>query len=104
MITHIKGRLFEKSPTNVVIETNGIGYLVNISLTTFAQIPDNEYIKLYTHLQIKEDSHSLFGFYTIKEREIFRLLISVSGVGTSTARTMLSSLNPQEIILSLIHI
>ncbi|MAP99728.1 MAG: Holliday junction branch migration protein RuvA [Flavobacteriaceae bacterium] len=98
MITHIKGRLFEKSPTNVVIETNGIGYLVNISLTTFAQIPDNEYIKLYTHLQIKEDSHSLFGFYTIKEREIFRLLISVSGVGTSTARTMLSSLNPQEII------
>ena len=98
MITHIKGRLFEKSPTNVVIETNGIGYLVNISLTTFSQIPDNEYIKLYTHLQIKEDSHSLFGFYTIKEREIFRLLISVSGVGTSTARTMLSSLNPQEII------
>jgi len=98
MITHIKGRLSEKSPTNVVIETNGIGYWVNISLTTFSQIPDQESIKLYTHLQIKEDSHSLYGFYTFKEREIFRLLISVSGVGTSTARTMLSSLNPEQII------
>ena len=65
MITHIKGRLSEKSPTNVVIETNGIGYWVNISLTTFSQIPDQENIKLYTHLQIKEDSHSLYGFYTL---------------------------------------
>ena len=74
MITHIKGRLSEKSPTNVVIETNGIGYWVNISLTTFSQIPDQESIKLYTHLQIKEDSHSLYGFYTLKDREIFDLL------------------------------
>lgn len=98
MITHIKGRLFEKSPTNVVIETNGIGYWINISLTTFSQIPDQENIKLFTHLQIKEDSHSLYGFYTQKEREIFRLLISVSGVGTSTARTMLSSLTPEQVI------
>ncbi|MAU30718.1 MAG: Holliday junction branch migration protein RuvA [Flavobacteriaceae bacterium] len=98
MITYIKGKLSEKSPTNVVIETNGIGYWVNISLTTFSQITDQESIKLYTHLQIKEDSHSLYGFYTKKEREIFRLLISVSGVGTSTARTMLSSLNPEQII------
>ena len=98
MITHIKGRLSEKSPTNVVIETNGIGYWINISLTTFSQIPDQENIKLFTHLQIKEDSHSLYGFYTLKEREIFRLLISVSGVGTSTARTMLSSLTPEQVI------
>ena len=98
MITHIKGRLSEKSPTNVVIETNGIGYWINISLTTFSQIPDQENIKLFTHLQIKEDSHSLYGFYTSKEREIFRLLISVSGVGTSTARTMLSSLTPEQVI------
>ncbi len=101
MITHIKGRLTEKSPTNVVIETNGIGYWINISLTTFSQIPDQENIKLFTHLQIKEDSHSLYGFYTIKEREIFRLLISVSGVGTSTARTMLSSLTPEQVIDSI---
>ena len=98
MITHLKGKLVEKSPTNVVIEVNGIGYWVNISLTTFSQIPDNENIKLYTHLQIKEDSHSLYGFYSQKEREIFRLLISVSGVGTSTARTMLSSLDPQQVV------
>mgnify|MGYP000277066458 FL=1 len=98
MITHLKGKLVEKSPTNVVIEVNGIGYWINISLTTFSQIPDNENIKLYTHLQIKEDSHSLYGFYTKKEREIFRLLISVSGVGTSTARTMLSSLDPQQVV------
>ena len=98
MINHIKGRLSEKSPTNVVIEVNGIGYWVNISLTTFSQIPDNENIKLFTHLQIKEDSHSLYGFYSKKERDIFRLLISVSGVGTSTARTMLSSLNPNQVV------
>ena len=98
MITHLKGKLVEKSPTNVVIEVNGIGYWVNISLTTFSQIPDNENIKLYTHLQIKEDSHSLYGYYSKKEREIFRLLISVSGVGTSTARTMLSSLDPQQVV------
>ena len=98
MITHLKGKLVEKSPTNVVIEVNGIGYWVNISLTTFSQIPDIENIKLYTHLQIKEDSHSLYGFYSKKEREIFRLLISVSGVGTSTARTMLSSLDPQQVV------
>ena len=98
MITHLKGKLVEKSPTNVVIEVNGIGYWVNISLTTFSQIPDNENIKLFIHLQIKEDSHSLYGFYSKKERDIFRLLISVSGVGTSTARTMLSSLNPQQVV------
>ena len=98
MITHIKGRLSEKSPTNVVIETNGIGYWINISLTTFSQIPDGENVKLFTHLQIKEDSHSLYGFYTLKEREIFRLLISVSGIGTSIARTMLSSLSPKQVI------
>ncbi|MEO2057083.1 MAG: Holliday junction branch migration protein RuvA, partial [Flavobacteriaceae bacterium] len=76
----------------------GIGYLINISLNTFSQIPDNENLKLYTHLQIKEDSHTLYGFHTIKEREIFRLLISVSGIGSSIARTMLSSISPDQII------
>ena len=98
MITHVKGRLVEKTPTSVVIECNGIGYLINISLNTFSQIPDNENLKLYTHLQIKEDSHTLYGFHTIKEREIFRLLISVSGIGSSIARTMLSSISPDQII------
>ena len=98
MITHIKGKLVEKSPTSVIIDVSGIGYLINISLNTFSVIPDQENIKLFTHLQIKEDSHTLYGFYTIKEREIFRLLISVSGIGSSIARTMLSSLSPEQII------
>ena len=98
MITHVKGRLVEKAPTSVVIESNGIGYLINISLNTFSQIPDNENLKLYTHLHIKEDSHTLYGFYTIKEREIFRLLISVNGIGSNIARTMLSSISPDQII------
>ena len=97
MITHIKGRLVEKSPTELVIDCNGIGYLVNISLNTCALLSDSEAISLYTHLQVKEDSHTLFGFFDKSERNLFRKLISVSGIGASTARTMLSSLNPQEI-------
>ena len=98
MITHIKGKLVEKSPTSVIIDVNGVGYLINISLNTFSAIQDKENLQLYTHLQIKEDSHTLFGFYGLKEREIFRLLISVSGIGASIARTMLSSLSPEQII------
>ena len=97
MITYIKGKLIEKNPTYAVIETGGIGYFVHISLQTYSEIPDNELVKLYTHYQIREDAHSLYGFYTQTEREVFRLLISVSGVGASTARVMLSSMSPQEI-------
>ena len=98
MITQIKGRLIEKSPTQLVIDCNGIGYSVNISLYTFSKLSEEENIKVFTHLIIKEDSHSLFGFLTKGERELFQLLISVSGVGASTARVMLSSLSPSEII------
>jgi len=97
MITHIQGKLVEKTPTHVIIDCNGIGYFVNISLHTFSQIPDLEAIKVYTHLQVKEDSHTLYGFISSAEREIFRLLISVSGIGANTARTMLSSLTPKQI-------
>ena len=97
MITQIIGRLVEKLPTHVVIDCQGVGYQVNISLHTFSQLSDDENIKLYTHLQIKEDSHTLFGFFTTLERSVFRLLLSVSGIGASTARTMLSSLEPQQI-------
>ena len=97
MITQIKGRLVEKSPTELVIDCNGLGYLVNISLNTFSLLSDSENISLFTHLQVKEDSHTLFGFYEKTERNLFRKLISVSGIGASTARTMLSSLNPEEI-------
>ncbi len=97
MITHIQGKLTEKNPTHVVIECNGVGYMLNISLHTFSQIPDNENLKLFTHLQVKEDSHTLYGFSSLAEREIFRLLISVSGIGASIARTMLSSLTPKQV-------
>ena len=97
MITQIKGKLLEKHPTHVVIECNGIGYMVHISLHTYEQLGDGELLKLYTHLQVKEDSHTLFGFYQNIERSIFRLLISISGIGASIARTMLSSMSPEEI-------
>ena len=97
MITHIEGKLVEKNPTDVVIDCNGVGYFLNISLHTYAQIPDREHIKLYTYLQVKEDAHTLYGFSTRVEREIFKLLISVSGIGASIARTMLSSLSPDQI-------
>ena len=97
MIHHLKGQLIEKNPTFVVIECGGVGYFVHISLHTFSLISASEAISLYTHLQVKEDSHTLFGFKEKSEREIFRLLISVSGIGASTARTMLSSLEPNQI-------
>ncbi len=97
MITHLKGKLVEKTPTHVVIECNGVGYEVHISLHTFSLIPDSESIKLFTHLLVSEDSHTLYGFYEPSEREIFKLLLSVSGVGASTARTMLSSLSPAQV-------
>ena len=98
MIAHLQGRLVEKTPTEVVIDCNGVGYQVNISLHTFSLLPDSENIKLYTFLQIKEDAHTLFGFMEKAERELFKFLISVSGVGAGTARTMLSSLEPKQII------
>jgi Holliday junction DNA helicase RuvA len=103
MITQIKGRLEEKSPTHVVIDCQGIGYEVNISLHTYSQLGQDENIKLFTHLQIREDSHTLFGFFTPMERSVFRLLLSVSGIGASTARTMISSLEPQQIQRAIVN-
>ncbi|MEC7646268.1 MAG: Holliday junction branch migration protein RuvA [Bacteroidota bacterium] len=97
MITHIHGRLIEKTPTYVVVDVNGIGYKIKISLQTFSQI-DGELCKLYTHLSVKEDSHTLFGFFEESERHLFRNLISVSGVGPSTAQVILSTYSPDEII------
>ncbi|WBL26035.1 Holliday junction branch migration protein RuvA [Zunongwangia sp. HGR-M22] len=97
MIHHLKGKLVEKNPTYVVVDCNGVGYFVHISLHTFSKIQDEENISLFTHLQVKEDSHTLFGFHEKSEREIFRLLISVSGIGANTARSMLSSLEPVQI-------
>ncbi len=97
MIVHIQGKLVEKNPTNVVIDCNGVGYNLHISLNTYNLIPDNENLKLLTYLHIREDAHTLYGFSSVAEREIFKLLLSVSGIGANTARTMLSSLTPKEI-------
>ena len=97
MITHIHGKLVEKTPTHIILDCNGVGYFINISLNTFSQLPNFEIVKIFTHLQVKEDSHTLFGFISSSERQIFRLLISVSGIGASTARTMLSSLTPVQV-------
>jgi len=98
MIAHIQGKLVEKTPTDVVIDCNGVGYHVNISLHTFSLLPQTDFIKLFTYLQIKEDAHSLYGFVEKSERELFKLLLSVSGIGAGIARTMLSSLDPKQII------
>ena len=98
MIAHIQGKLVEKNPTEVVIDCGGVGYHINISLHTYSLLPNTEQIKLFTYLQIKEDAHTLFGFFEKSEREIFKMLLSVSGIGASIARTMLSSLEPKQII------
>jgi len=98
MIAHLQGKLVEKTPTQVVIDCGGVGYHVNISLHTYSLLPASDFIKLFTHLQIKEDAHTLFGFVEKSEREIFKMLLSVSGIGASIARTMLSSLEPKQII------
>jgi Holliday junction DNA helicase RuvA len=98
MIAHIQGKLVEKNPTEVVIDCGGVGYQINISLHTYSLLPSSDQIKLFTYLQIKEDAHTLFGFFEKSEREIFKMLLSVSGIGASIARTMLSSLEPKQII------
>lgn len=101
MISFVKGRLVEKSPTELIVDCNGIGYSLHISLHTYTSLPDSENILLYTYLQIKEDSHTLYGFLEKIEREIFKLLISVSGVGGNTARNMLSYIPPQELLYAI---
>ena len=97
MIAHLRGRLIERYPTHLIVECQGVGYFVNISLHTFSLLKDGENLLIYTHLLVKEDSHTLYGFCEPSEREVFRLLISVSGVGPSIARTVLSSLSPTEV-------
>ena len=101
MIAQIQGKLLEKTPTEVVIDCNGVGYHINISLHTYSLLPKTDLIKLYTHLIIKEDAHSLYGFVEKSEKEIFKMLLTVSGIGAAIARTMLSSLEPKQIIQAL---
>jgi len=97
MIDYIKGPITKITPTFLIIEAGNIGYFVNISLSTFTRLDGQNEYKLLIHEVIREDSHQLFGFADNEERDIFRLLISVSGVGAATARMMLSSLTPAEI-------
>ncbi len=101
MIAHIQGKLVEKTPTEVVIDCNGVGYRINISLHTYSLLPNTDFVKLFTHLIIKEDAHSLYGFVEKSEKEIFKMLLLVSGIGAGIARTMLSSLEPKQIIQAL---
>ena len=103
MINHLSGRLVEKNPAYVIIECGGVGYFVNISLNTYSAIPDREDCRIFTHLQINEDAHTLFGFADEDERRLFRNLISVSGVGAGTARMILSSMNPSEIVSCIVN-
>lgn len=97
MIAYIQGKITHKNPAYIYVETEGIGYIVYISLHTFQKIEEKEEVKLFTHLQIKEDSHTLFGFFTEEEKNLFLKLLSVSGIGGNTARLMLSYKDPYEI-------
>ncbi|MGP8215102.1 MAG: Holliday junction branch migration protein RuvA [Bacteroidia bacterium] len=103
MYAYFEGTLTEKNPAYAVIDCNGIGYLLNISLNTYGKLPESGKCKLYAHLSVKEDAHVLFGFADVNERQMFRDLISVSGVGEVTARMMLSSLSPPEIQQAIVN-
>ncbi len=97
MINHLQGKLTEKNPASIIIECSGVGYYINISLNTYSKLGDAENVKILTHVQISEDAHTLYGFADDEERKLFRLLITVSGIGCNTARMMLSSMTVAEI-------
>ncbi len=102
MIAYIKGTIAYKSPTFVIVETAGIGYHINISLHTYTIIQKMEQVQLLTHLLIKEDAHTLYGFSDEAERKLFLQLISVSGVGATTAQVVLSAMSPDEVRAAII--
>jgi Holliday junction DNA helicase RuvA len=102
MYAYLEGKFTYKSPAQVYVDVNGIGFEVNISLNTYSAIQSLEIGRLYTHLQVKEDGHVLFGFSEREEKEMFLLLISVSGVGAATARMMLSSLKSEEVRMAIL--
>lgn len=103
MIAFLKGKLIHKDPTYVVIEVSGVGYHVHISLQTYTEIKDQENILLFTHLNVREDAHILFGFSKESERKMFQLLVSVNGVGPSTAIVMLSYMTVEELKSAIVH-
>ena len=98
MIAHIEGILESKTTSSVVIDVNGVGYMLNISLNTFESLPSKGKLRLYSHLTVREDAHILFGFAHEEERLMFKELINVSGVGASTALMILSSMKPSEVV------
>lgn len=101
MFNHFEGKVIVKTPTYAVIDCAGVGYLLNISLNTFSKIPDSGSFRLLTHLAVREDAMVLYGFADEEEREVFRQLISVSGVGAGTARMILSSMTPAEVVTAI---
>jgi len=103
MYDYFHGKLVSKTPTHVILEVGGIGYHIHISLTTFSQIKEIETCKLYISFQVREDSHTLYGFATEGERQLFDHLISVSGIGPNTGRMMLSSSSPEELQSAIIN-
>lgn len=103
MITYLKGRLAFKDPTHLVIDVGGVGYEVKISLTTYSHVKDKEDVLIQTYLHIKEDAHTLFGFYEASERKRFLDLLSINGVGPSTALMILSSLDAKELQAAIAH-
>lgn len=103
MFEYFKGRLAEKNPTEAIIDCGGVGYSLNISLQTFSQIKDSEDVMLYAHFIVREDVQQIFGFAQKSERELFRKLISVSGVGANTARMILSAMNTQEVVSAILE-
>jgi holliday junction DNA helicase RuvA len=103
MIAFLKGKLVHRDPTHVIIDVNGVGYHVNISLQTFSAIKEQENILLYTHLSIREDAHVLFGFSSESEKKLFQQLVSVNGVGPSTAIVMLSYMNSAELKTAIVR-
>ena len=98
MIAHIEGILESKTTSNVIIDVNGVGYSLNISLNTYDSLPSKGKLRLYSHLIVREDAHILFGFAEEDERLMFRELINVSGVGASTALMILSSMKPSDVV------
>ncbi len=102
MITYLKGTITFKSPVFIIVETGGVGYHVNISLHTYTAVHRLESVKILTYLHVKEDSHTLYGFAEDAERQLFVHLISVSGIGPSTAQLVLSSLQPEEVRAAII--
>lgn len=103
MIAHLNGRMIEKTPTHIIVECGGVGYFVKISLNTFSKLGSDESIKIFTQLQVREDAHTLYGFFTIAEREMFNHLISVSGIGANTGILMLSAMTSDEIAAAIIN-